>query len=68
MEYSAEIQAGMRAWVNNRAYIDGNGNYHMKGYNFSGPIASWNKAVKRAFDDVSAFAKAAHAWEQEYIT
>lgn len=65
--YSEEIQIAMRMWLANAAYIDGNGNYHVKGYNVSGPIAFWNKAVKRMFACVSDFSEAAHVWEQEYI-
>ena len=41
-------------WRNNRAYIDGNGNYHVRREDRpSGPIAPWNKAAKRRFATVT---------------
>ena len=33
--YSKEIQTAMHMWLANAAYIDGNGNYHVKGYKVS---------------------------------
>jgi hypothetical protein len=59
-----EIEQAFRDWLANRAYIDGNGNYHRKGPNVRGPIAPWNKRVKRTFADCDDFHFAAHRWEQ----
>ena len=62
---SEDIEEAFRQWLGNKAYIDGSGNYHTKGSNVSGPIALWNKIVKRAFASVGAFHAAAHAWKEQ---
>lgn len=61
-ETSPAIQQAFQDWHERRAYIDGNGNYHVKGERKSGgPIAPWNKEVKRTFANVSEFHKAVEA-------
>jgi hypothetical protein len=57
------IEDAYRQWLANQAYIDGRGNYHVKSINVTGPIAPWNKAVKRLYATVSLFHDAAHAWQ-----
>lgn len=53
------------AWLSNHAYIDGNGNYHCKDmYKSSGPIAPWNKTIKRLYPSYRAFHDAAIAWHR----
>jgi hypothetical protein len=52
------------AWNEQRAYIDGKGNYHLRAEGkSSGPIAPWNKAAKAAYRNVSEFHAAAKAAE-----
>ncbi|MFH0811162.1 MAG: hypothetical protein V2A77_11970, partial [Pseudomonadota bacterium] len=61
---SPAIRQAMSDWNEGRAYIDNRGNYHVKdqpGPTGRGPVAPWNKAVKGAFPDVSAFHKATEA-------
>jgi hypothetical protein len=51
-----DIEQACKDWLGNRAYIDGNGNYHVhQEGKTSGPIASWNKAVKSNFNSVTHF-------------
>ncbi len=61
-ESSPAIQQALADWNSEKAYVDGNGNYHIKTEGkVSGPIAPWNKEVKRAFADTGEFHKAAKA-------
>lgn len=47
------IEQAKRDWLSERAYVDGQGNYHIKTEGgVSGPIAPWNKEAKRHFKDV----------------
>ena len=53
-----ELQQAFIDWRTNRAYIDGNGNYHVRKEGRKtgrGPIAKWNRAVKRQFSNVTDF-------------
>lgn len=65
---SPQLIEAYKAWTENRAYVDGAGNYHVRPESATptrsqrGPIAPWNKAVKRAFKDSAEFHRAA----QEY--
>jgi len=63
----ATMEEAFQAWRSREAYIDGQGNYHVRrpGHS-SGPIASWNKAVKAAYATVTAFHQAAGAAEREH--
>ena len=50
-------------WNNGKAYIDNNGNYHIrKTGSSSGAIASWNKNIKTMYKDVSEFHQEAHKY------
>lgn len=61
-QVSPEIQQAFTDWKGRRAYIDGNGNYRIKAEGkSSGPVASWNKAVKAEFPNVKDFHEAATA-------
>lgn len=52
--WKAEIEQALADWRNDRAYIDGNGNYHVKAEGRrSGPVAPWNQTAKRAFATVT---------------
>lgn len=43
-------------WISGKAYIDNNGNYHIKNTgSSSGAIASWNKIIKSKYKSVSEF-------------
>lgn len=47
---SGDVRDALVDWQSKRAYIDGNGNYHIKTEGKpSGPIAPWNKAAKAKF-------------------
>jgi hypothetical protein len=60
-ELTLALNTALADWSTGRAYIDGNGNYHVvREGRKSGPIAPWNLAVKRTFVDVKAFHRAAH--------
>lgn len=49
-----DINQALIDWREGRAYIDGQGNYHVKRYrHHSGPIAPWNKAAKQRFATVT---------------
>ncbi len=67
-EYSPAIIQAFEDWNGQLAYLDNGGNYRRRPerayptYHPSGPIASWNKEVKRAFPDVQEFHKAAAAY------
>jgi hypothetical protein len=64
VEYSPAVTQALKEWATNRAYVDGNGNYHVKGEGKrSGPIAPWNKEVKRAFATTDEFHNAAQAFK-----
>jgi hypothetical protein len=57
--YSDAIHQAFRDWNDGRAYTDGR-NYRVKlGTSTSGPIASWNREVKRLFATCSEFHRAA---------
>lgn len=63
-----QIAQGFRDWTSNRAYLDNAGNYRVRnggpeGKRKSATVAPWNKAVKAAYPDNSAFHKAATEWE-----
>jgi len=61
-----QVQEAFRAWRSREAYIDGQGNYHVRRPGCgSGPIAPWNRAVKATFDNVTAFHRAAQEAERE---
>lgn len=61
-EYPPIIQQALADWNSGKSYVDGNGNYHVKREGKpSGPIAPWNKEVKKAFADTGEFHKAAKA-------
>lgn len=50
-------------WKSGRAYLDNHGNYHTRPLGQKdghGPIASWNKAAKKAFKDSFGLHAAAH--------
>lgn len=54
MPESADVAQALGDWRKGRAYIDGQGNYHVKrDGRSSGPIAPWNKAAKRRFATVT---------------
>ena len=56
-------EEGFRAWKANKAYIDNNGNYHVPlPGSRSGPIAKWNKAVKKLYPKHEDFQKASDEW------
>jgi hypothetical protein len=65
-----QIAEAQRAWLENRAYLDNRGNYHLRPeaatltHKPNGPIAPWNKLVKTAFPSVTEFSKAARAAEE----
>lgn len=67
--YSPAVQEGLKAWAEGRAYVDGAGNYHLRpeaaspSHRPRGPIAPWNKEVKRAFPDTGAFHEAAQKFK-----
>jgi hypothetical protein len=71
MMYSDSIQQAFRDWNDSSAYLDNHGNYRVRkrsadGYlSPSGPIASWNKEVKRRFVNCSEFHAAAVASKGE---
>ena len=55
-----DLKQAFSDWNSGRAYIDGNGNYHVLSLaRMSGPIAPWNLIVKRRFKSVSDFHNAA---------
>ncbi len=63
-------EEALRAWAENRAYIDGQGNYHLKrtddegnSISPSGPIAPWNRAIKSKYKSVSDFSQAAQPYK-----
>lgn len=69
-----DIETGLRAWAEGRAYIDGAGNYRLHGkeqaaeitvYRGKGPIAPWSRAVKEHFKSNDEFHKAAQAYKPE---
>lgn len=61
-KYSPAVQQAFRDWKERRAYIDNNGNYHVKAEGHpSGPIAPWNKEVKKLFKNASELHAAARA-------
>lgn len=66
------IEQAFRDWLTNRAYIDNNGNYRVKdstrGSPNCGPIAPWNKTIKKHFKDHDAFHKSALAYEENIQT
>lgn len=50
-------------WLNNLSYVTNDGNYHVRSApHRRGPIAPWNKTVKRTFRDCNIFHLAAHEW------
>jgi hypothetical protein len=52
--WQAEIEQALADWRNDRAYIDGRGNYHVKlDGRSSGPVAPWSKTARRAFATVT---------------
>jgi hypothetical protein len=57
---NCNLAPAFAAWNANRLYIDNNGNYRLKrdGHT-NGPIAPWNKDIKRLFPDVTDFHNAA---------
>lgn len=60
MTYSDTIQRAFRDWNERRAYLDNGGNYRVRRSGGpSGPIAPWNKEVKRLFADCGEFHLAA---------
>ncbi len=61
---SPEEHEAFTAWLANKAYIDGQGNYHVKGPHVSGPIAPWNKTIKRRYHTAHALHTAAHQWDE----
>jgi hypothetical protein len=64
-EVPESIQQAFRDWNERRAYIK-SGNYHVKlDSSPNGPIASWNKEVKRRFANCAEFHAAAVASEGE---
>lgn len=60
---SRETRQAFEDWVAGRVYIDGNGNYHLRdasrGNPRKGPIAPWNKTIKRTFKTITDFHAAA---------
>lgn len=58
------MEEAFSAWLNNEAYIDGNGNYRIRKNGNKGPIAPWNKQVKASYTNVSDFHKAAKRSDQ----
>lgn len=55
-----EIDQALQDWRAGRAYIDGNGNYHIRrDGRASGPVAPWNRAAKTFFAGVEALHRAA---------
>jgi hypothetical protein len=59
-ELTLALNTALADWSTGRAYIDGNGNYHVvREGRKSGPIAPWNLAVKRRFSSVDDFHTAA---------
>lgn len=57
----SDIEQAVKDWITNRAYLDNNGNYHVKREGHTkGPIAKWNKSVKRVFKDVTEFHNFVH--------
>jgi hypothetical protein len=58
-----DVIAAFQAWLTRKAYIDGRGNYHIRQAGPSGPIAPWNKTIKRTFATVTDFHRAAHQWQ-----
>lgn len=64
--HGQHVRQALHDWASSasKAYIDGKGNYHIKGAGkTSGPIAPWNKAAKREFASVSDLHAAAHQAE-----
>ena len=66
-ELPKSIKQAFRDWNDSSAYLDNNGNYRVRtrdadGYlSPNGPIASWNKEVKRTFASCAEFHAAAVA-------
>jgi hypothetical protein len=55
------VSKALNDWRNNRMYIDGNGNYHLKAEGSNrGPIHPDNKLIKSTFASVDDLHKAAH--------
>lgn len=64
-ETSAAIRQAFADWNEHRAYLDNGGNYRVKRDGGSnGPIALWNKEVKRLFADSGEFHRAAREWKE----
>ena len=62
VEPNPVIQQALQDWNSGKTYVDGQGNYHIKREGKpNGPIAPWNKEVKKAFPDTGDFHKAAKA-------
>ncbi len=58
--YSPSVQQAFRDWNERRAYVDNQRNYRVKRQgSSSGPIAPWNKEVKRLFPSCAEFHAAA---------
>ena len=68
-----EFDEAFQAWLENRAYLDNRGWYHIRPeaatptHRPSGPVASWSKVVRKAFPDNMAFHEAAYAWKNKRI-
>lgn len=58
----ASLHTAYHAWTTGKAYIDGRGNYHVREDRSKGPIAPWNKTVKRLYASVGLFHIAAREW------
>jgi hypothetical protein len=57
---TAILATAYQDWTANAAYIDGQGNYHVRKTLSGGPIAPWNKTIKRLYANVSLFHAAAN--------
>lgn len=70
VEYSPAVRQAFADWNEHRAYLSNGGNYRVRkmesdGYlSSSGPIAPWNREVKRLFANCSEFHRAAQEWKE----
>ena len=66
-EYPTVIKQALVDWSANRAYIDNKGNYHIRkaGTKGKGPIAPWNKEVKKYFASATELHEAAEKYSKK---
>src|SRR5690606_9084594 len=61
-EVTDALREAARAWMAGEAYVDSRGNYHVRRPGrTTGPIAPWNREVKRRFPTVDDFRRFAES-------